>query len=475
MTTAGCGIPKCSGPLIILAPFALMISFPSAADGGIAIFLSNEFETTAGWPGFDSQPDINWHGQTVQLDFSRHTRPGGGGTTGVVITNGIPPAPHPKPVELLEKSQQLDVDTRADIYVADQSGSASYRDRSKYSRLARYSEVIDLDDYVLGRASSLVTMDGDATDLGFSMISRMDLDHEFDPIIANRSWMRASADAFLDASYQVKLPSRFQLSGTFSGIDKQAVQFTITDRDSGDLYYEQAFDQFDGEGATHSFSLYGKLTQGVYDFSFSAGTSGFWTVDGDSDHGGVGEFEIDLDWIPWAEDAADLNASGKADHADLFEWSQNYARTDDVLPNWIEYWQDYGFSTWRDSSEASDITKDGYVAMDDYLLQRATDLQGDIDNDRDRDGSDFLLWQQAASLDVPDLHSPIGRWEVEYGGTSTSSDVDQDGSINGMDFLQLQRGYAAAARTISQQIPEPTSVSLVLLGLIGLSSRATSR
>lgn len=84
----------------------------------------------------------------------------------------------------------------------------------------------------------------------------------------------------------------------------------------------------------------------------------------------------------------------------------------------------------------------------------------DFDNDGDIDGVDFLVWQRGVGKSTPvhgdgdaDLDGDVDAgdssiWEATYGQSAglfdfgvTSADFDNDGDVDGIDFLAWQRGF----------------------------------
>ena len=98
-------------------------------------------------------------------------------------------------------------------------------------------------------------------------------------------------------------------------------------------------------------------------------------------------------------------------------------------------------NTWGDLAAPNAGNRDAFVAR--YMLPSL--LAADFDNDGDVDGDDFLLWQAGYAIDA--------------GG-----DADGDGDTDGDDFLLWQAEYGTAGSGSRQPIgvPEPTAAWLML-------------
>ena len=79
---------------------------------------------------------------------------------------------------------------------------------------------------------------------------------------------------------------------------------------------------------------------------------------------------------------------------------------------------------------------------------------GDFNGDDAIDGADLQIWENG------------------YGGTTTNGDTDDDGDVDGTDFLTIQRNFQSAPLTaIAQTIPEPSSLVLATAFLFLLNGR----
>lgn len=82
----------------------------------------------------------------------------------------------------------------------------------------------------------------------------------------------------------------------------------------------------------------------------------------------------------------------------------------------------------------------------------------DFDNDGDVDGIDFLTWQ------------------ANFGGDgSTGGDADFSGLVDGTDLAIWQSNYDGAPALAAAAVPEPTSAAIVLVGLACLSGARRRR
>jgi hypothetical protein len=91
-----------------------------------------------------------------------------------------------------------------------------------------------------------------------------------------------------------------------------------------------------------------------------------------------------------------------------------------------------------------------------YTIQ-APSIPGDFDGDDDVDGNDLADWQASYGLD-------------------SGGDADDDGDSDGRDFLIWQRNYTDPGTITAISVPEPTSLLVVIFGIImGLPYRMSRR
>jgi hypothetical protein len=85
----------------------------------------------------------------------------------------------------------------------------------------------------------------------------------------------------------------------------------------------------------------------------------------------------------------------------------------------------------------------------------------DFDNDGDVDGSDFLTWQRGVG--------------INSGATNAQGDADGNGAINGADLDIWQGDFGPAAHPVAGAVPEPASVLLTLTAIGGALAIARRR
>ena len=83
----------------------------------------------------------------------------------------------------------------------------------------------------------------------------------------------------------------------------------------------------------------------------------------------------------------------------------------------------------------------------------APTADADFDDDGDIDGDDFLAWQAGYLV----------------GTTAAEGDTDNDGDVDADDFTAWANAYGTtpAASLTASAVPEPTSIVLALFALIG--------
>jgi hypothetical protein len=86
----------------------------------------------------------------------------------------------------------------------------------------------------------------------------------------------------------------------------------------------------------------------------------------------------------------------------------------------------------------------------------------DFDNDGDVDGNDFLRWQRGVG--------------TNSGATNAQGDANGDGAVNGADLaLWRSRFGMSSAQAAVAAVPEPASLALAALCVLGIASRRRSK
>jgi len=92
-------------------------------------------------------------------------------------------------------------------------------------------------------------------------------------------------------------------------------------------------------------------------------------------------------------------------------------------------------------------------------------ISADFDDDGDVDGDDFLLWQVGFPTSTGASHL-LG--DADYDG-----DADEDGDVDGDDFLMWQNSFPYPA--VLSAVPEPNSLALLALGGLLMLRRRAAR
>lgn len=107
---------------------------------------------------------------------------------------------------------------------------------------------------------------------------------------------------------------------------------------------------------------------------------------------------------------------------------------------------------------APSATPGEFSVVGNVLQFRAAALAADFDEDGDVDGADLVAWKAGFGTSFNSLH--------------VQGDADSDRDVDGVDFLVWQRQFGGSDSSHSlNNLPEPTSVSLLLLGSLSIRRR----
>lgn len=178
----------------------------------------------------------------------------------------------------------------------------------------------------------------------------------------------------------------------------------------------------------------------------------------------------------------DFNDDGKIDGADLSLWQSSYVGplydvNHDGLVNDDDFliWQENQHTDIPFVDSPANLDQQGPVGVDDLeiLLQAyGVDTLGDIDQDDDTDGADFLAWQRGFTpFEAADVNHDrvVDELDLEFwtlsNGYTGLYDADLDGDSDGRDFLIWQRRITPTATSAS--VPEPGTCLLGLIAVLG--------
>jgi hypothetical protein len=125
------------------------------------------------------------------------------------------------------------------------------------------------------------------------------------------------------------------------------------------------------------------------------------------------------------------------------------------------------FSPWRVSDVVANLTDAqlqsllgdlDIITLDELpFMPWSTALPADFDNDGDVDGDDFLAWQTG--------------FGIQSGASHADGDADGDGDVDGDDFLVWQTQLSSrAAGAGAGGVPEPSAGLLFLLGAVVMAA-----
>jgi hypothetical protein len=207
---------------------------------------------------------------------------------------------------------------------------------------------------------------------------------------------------------------------------------------------------------------------------------------------------------------SDFNGDRLVDAGDFQVWQRSFGidQTGDVDANEVVNGQD--FLSWQRAfvttppnmgASPSDLNHDEAITAADLAIVEdsfGVNAGGDIDKDGDTDGQDILNWQRDYPVVAGDLNKDllVDQFELSLWQNSYSylgkGDGNQDGKVDGVDFLALQREYGrefippivlpgtSANLTLNLSsaqyaVPEPVSLAQgVLLFLVAQGCRVRS-
>jgi hypothetical protein len=112
-------------------------------------------------------------------------------------------------------------------------------------------------------------------------------------------------------------------------------------------------------------------------------------------------------------------------------------------------------------AQVSSLLSDWQTDAAQTLLNQASP-DGDYNGDGIVNMSDFTVWRSA-----------FGKSTIIYG---SGADGNYNGAIDLGDYLVWRKSFAAGGgTTLAASIPEPTSVSLVIVALVAICFSATNR
>jgi GH25 family lysozyme M1 (1,4-beta-N-acetylmuramidase) len=139
---------------------------------------------------------------------------------------------------------------------------------------------------------------------------------------------------------------------------------------------------------------------------------------------------------------------------DLWLANYNYAPPSEPPTSAYGIWSDWAF--WQYSSTGSVSGISGNVDLNvfegtiDELYEFVAVPQtpsADFDNDGDVDGRDFLLWQRGHG--------------ITSGATKAQGDANYNGAVTALDLQVWQNTYGAGVLTATMTVPEPTAFLLI--------------
>jgi hypothetical protein len=270
------------------------------------------------------------------------------------------------------------------------------------SQSGDYAEVIDLDDFAVGRARSLITYSTEVHQSWFSFHGRTGTESAIDPLMESRSNAVARAEGLFEAVYDVTSPLDFDLTGSFAGSGDVGFYLWVDDFLTKENIFREYLTNPQPDGMRKEFALSGTLDPGVYHFKLVTESKSLRDGSQVIRAGGGGEFAVDF--------ATSLPANA----AELMQQSG--------------------------ALDATDFNLDGIVnGMD--LERWQEDIRGH------RSGTGLLEWQRAASFSNREPYVVYDNSGALY-STFATQGIPEPAALSG--WLLVLACYAAAVRRVSQ-------------------------
>lgn len=343
------------------------------------------------WPGFGSDFQPQWLGDTKRIDWP--TGGGGGGSNGTLDVNISNPSPTPIPIGLIGTSREFKVETKASVqgvHAAVTEGTMGRGDGPWNVGIARFAEVLNLEDELLDRGAAVAELRSEVRHNAFSVSGRVSAAATMHPSVAGNGGALALGKSSFIATYAVsQSPVWFELAGSLSGVGSLAATFSLSDDVTKETLYSLTPA---ANGVTRRFSLSGTLEPGMYSFSISTIAEGSVGYDPAASATGMGEYS--LSFLASPRRLGDANGDGSVNSADLGAWKTGFGFLQNADLNGDGSADGHDFLDWQRDPISQLFREWGDQRRDAWRAGFGRLGGGDADGDRDTDGADFLLWQR---------------------------------------------------------------------------------